>query len=51
MDKGMVQWWAKTYDAVRDGVFNIRDSSLEELLQGKEAAPKGLEEMLGACIG
>ena len=44
MEEGNVKWWAKTYDALRDGECEIHDSTLEDLLSSKGGRPKAMEE-------
>ena len=44
MPEGMIKWWSKTYDALRDGECEIRDDTLEKLLAQKGVKPKPMEE-------
>ena len=44
MDDAYVKWWAKTYDALRDGECEINDSTLEDLLSSKGVQPKAMED-------
>lgn len=49
-DKGMpqpdVEWWARTYDALRANECEIDDSTLEDLLAKRGVTPKSLEETI-----
>lgn len=44
MDEGRVKWWAKTYDALKDGECDIKDTTLETLLSSKGLTPKLVED-------
>lgn len=44
MDEGRVKWWAKTYDALKNGECDVEDTTLETLLRLKGLKPKPVEE-------
>lgn len=44
MPEGMIKWWSKTYDALRDGECEIHDDTLEKLLAQKNVKPTPMEE-------
>ncbi|KAK3054333.1 hypothetical protein LTR09_004601 [Extremus antarcticus] len=46
LDEANVEWWAKTYDALRNGECEIDDSTLEDLLAMKGVSPKSMKETI-----
>jgi uncharacterized protein YbjT (DUF2867 family) len=40
----MIEWWSRTYDALKDGECEIEDPTLEKLLARKGVKAKGMEE-------
>ena len=46
MDEPYVKWWSKSYDAVKAGECDIRDPTLEKLLESKGVHPKPMEETI-----
>ncbi|PNS18008.1 UPF0676 protein [Sphaceloma murrayae] len=44
MDEGMIKWWSKTYDSLRDEECLIRDDTFEKLLSSKDVAPTPMEQ-------
>jgi uncharacterized protein YbjT (DUF2867 family) len=44
MDEAYVKWWSKSFDAVKDGECDIKDPTLEKLLESKGVQPKQMEE-------
>ena len=51
MSKELVQWWAKTYDALRDSECKIEDTTLEDLLKARGKEPKRIEETVREMLG
>lgn len=51
MDEGRVKWWAKTYDAVKDGECDIKDPTLETLFSPKGLTPKPVEDTVKEMLG
>lgn len=51
MDRGMVEWWAKTDDALADGECEIDEPMLEELLAKVGREPKAMEETVAEMLG
>lgn len=50
MERDMVEWWSRSYDALRDGECEIDDPTLEELLARKGAKPTPMEEKVGEML-
>ena len=50
MDEAYVKWWSKSLDAVKDGECDIKDPTLETLLDSKDIKPKQLEETIGEML-
>lgn len=46
MDKGNVEWWSTTYDALNDTECLIQEPTLSELLSSKGVQPKQIEETI-----
>ena len=46
MDEAYVKWWSKSLDAVKGGECDIKDPTLEKLLQSKGVQPKQMEETI-----
>lgn len=46
MDKPSVEWWSSTYEALKDGECDIKDATLEDLLQEAGKKPKPVEETI-----
>jgi len=46
MDKGLVDWWSTTYEALKDGECFIKDSTLTDLLSSKGVTLKPVEETI-----
>ncbi|EGP88254.1 unnamed protein product [Zymoseptoria tritici ST99CH_3D1] len=46
MDRPFVEWWSRTYDALRAGECAIEDGTLEKLLATKAVKPKALEDTI-----
>lgn len=44
MERLAVEWWSSTFDAVKDGECDIKDTTLEEILKEAGRKPKPLEE-------
>lgn len=44
MPQPMIEWWARTYDALEDGECEIKDFTLEELLARKGRKVTSMEE-------
>ncbi|KAJ9619978.1 hypothetical protein H2203_008254 [Taxawa tesnikishii (nom. ined.)] len=51
MPEPMIKWWAKTYDALRDGECMIKDTTFEELLSSRGRTPKPVEQTVKEMIG
>ena len=51
MDQGLVEWWSRTYDALRAGECEIRDSALEDLIALHGRTPKQLSETVREMLG
>jgi uncharacterized protein YbjT (DUF2867 family) len=43
VERANVEWWSSTYDALKDGECDIKDSTLENILQEAGRKPKPLE--------
>lgn len=50
MDRAMVEWWAKTYDALRSDECQIHDPTLERLLATKGVKPTSVEQTVTAML-
>jgi len=50
MDKGMIEWWASTYDALRDQECLIKDDTFDKLLASKGRTPKRVEDTVSEMI-
>ena len=50
MPQPMIEWWARTYDALEDGECEIKDPTLEELLARKGKKPKSMEETVAEMM-
>ena len=50
MDEAYVKWWSKSLDAVKDGECDVKDPTLESLLESKGVKPKQLEETIGEML-
>ncbi|KAK5124306.1 hypothetical protein LTR85_002009 [Meristemomyces frigidus] len=50
MGEGMVKWWSKTYDALRDNECEIHDPTLEQLLAKQGVKPKPMEETVAEML-
>jgi uncharacterized protein YbjT (DUF2867 family) len=50
MDAGMIHWWSATYDALPDGECEIRDPTLEKLLESQGLKPEKLSATLQAMM-
>jgi hypothetical protein len=46
IDEAYVKWWSKSYDVVKDGECDIKDPTLEKLLESKGVQPKQMEETI-----
>ncbi|KJX99043.1 nmrA-like family protein [Zymoseptoria brevis] len=46
IDRPFVEWWSRTYDALRAGECAIEDGTLESLLATKAVKPKALEDTI-----
>ncbi|SMQ50236.1 unnamed protein product [Zymoseptoria tritici ST99CH_3D7] len=46
MDRPFVEWWSRTYDALRAGECEIEEGTLERLLATKTVKPKALEDTI-----
>ena len=46
MDAAFIEWWSKTYDALRDGECEIHDPTLDRLLEKRGVTPKSMEDTL-----
>ncbi|EME43969.1 hypothetical protein DOTSEDRAFT_130789 [Dothistroma septosporum NZE10] len=44
MDELLIEWWSKTYDALRKNECEIHDPTLEDLLAAKGVKPNAMEE-------
>lgn len=51
MDEAYIKWWAKTYDALKDGECEIYDDTLEKLLATKGVKPTQMEETIQKMLG
>ncbi|KAK4952416.1 hypothetical protein LTR10_009222 [Elasticomyces elasticus] len=51
MDPAFIKWWSKTYDALRDGECEIKDSTLESLLRSKRLEPQSMEATVAKMMG
>ncbi|KAF2095641.1 NAD(P)-binding protein [Rhizodiscina lignyota] len=51
LDEGHIRWWAKSYDAVKDGECLITDTTLEDLLSSKGRTPKPVEQTIREMLG
>lgn len=47
MDRPMIEWWSKTYDAVKEKECVNNDDLLEKLLATKGRKPRPLDETIG----
>lgn len=50
MDKAMIEWWASTYDALRDEECLIKDDTFDKLLASKGRTPKRVEDTVSEMI-
>ena len=50
MDKPMIEWWASTYDALRDEECLIKDDTFNKLLASKGRTPKRVEDTVSEMI-
>lgn len=50
MPEGMVTWWSKTYDALRQNECEFHDSTLEQLLAKHGVKPKPMEETVAEML-
>jgi uncharacterized protein YbjT (DUF2867 family) len=50
MEKASVEWWSSTYDALKDGECEIKDSTLEDILKDAGRTPKPLEETISEMM-
>ena len=50
MEEGYVKWWAKTYDALKDGECEIHDGTLEKLLASKGRKPEQMEDTVARML-
>jgi len=46
MDKGHVEWWSSTYEALKDGECDIKDGTLDTLLESRGVEPVPVEETI-----
>ncbi|KAF2785720.1 NAD(P)-binding protein [Melanomma pulvis-pyrius CBS 109.77] len=46
MERPAVEWWSSTFDAVKDGECEIKDTTLEDILKEAGREPKPLEETI-----
>lgn len=51
MDRPMIEWWSKTYDAVKEKECVNNDDLLEKLLATKGRKPRPLDETIGEMFG
>lgn len=42
-DRASVEWWSSTYDALKDGECDVKDTTLESILRDAGKVPKSLE--------
>ncbi|KAL1605369.1 hypothetical protein SLS60_004917 [Paraconiothyrium brasiliense] len=50
IERASVEWWSTTYDALRDGECDIKDDTLEKLLQEAGRKPKTLDETIAKML-
>ncbi|GAB7341771.1 hypothetical protein MBLNU457_g0103t1 [Dothideomycetes sp. NU457] len=50
MGKAMIEWWASTYDALRDQECLIKDDTFDTLLASKGRTPKRVEDTVSEMI-
>lgn len=50
MEKAAVEWWSSTYDAVKDGECDIKDTTLEDLLKEAGVTPISLDTTIEAMM-
>jgi len=50
MDKPMIEWWASTYDALRDEECLIKDDTFDKLFASKGRTPKRVEDTVSEMI-
>jgi uncharacterized protein YbjT (DUF2867 family) len=44
MDRGLIEWWATSYDAIEDGELSVHDTTLEKLLKAAGREPKPMQQ-------
>lgn len=50
MERASVEWWSTTYDALKDGECDIKDSTLEGILKEAGREPISLEATVGEML-
>lgn len=50
MPEGMIKWWSKTYDALRDNECEISDPTFERILARRGLKPKPMEETVSEML-
>ena len=51
MDEPYVKWWSKSLDAVKAGECDVKDPTLEKLLESKGVKPKQMEDTVDEMLG
>ncbi|KAF2678626.1 NAD(P)-binding protein [Lentithecium fluviatile CBS 122367] len=51
MERASVEWWSSTYDALKDGECQIKDSTLEDILTKAGKTPKPMEGTIEEMMG
>ncbi|KAJ4355978.1 uncharacterized protein N0V89_004003 [Didymosphaeria variabile] len=49
-ERASVEWWSTTYDALNDGECDIKDDTLEKMLQEAGRKPKSLDETIAEML-
>ncbi|KFY02021.1 hypothetical protein V490_00675 [Pseudogymnoascus sp. VKM F-3557] len=51
MERGNVEWWSTSYDALKSGECHITDSTFSDLLSKKGCKPRSIQETVKAMLG
>lgn len=50
-ERASVEWWSTTYEALKDGECDIKDDTLETMLQQTGRKPKSLDQTITEMMG
>ncbi|KFY99728.1 hypothetical protein V498_00552 [Pseudogymnoascus sp. VKM F-4517 (FW-2822)] len=51
MERGNVEWWSTSYDALKSGECHIKDSTFSDLLSKKDCTPRSIQDTVKAMLG